>query len=360
MKKVTVTISIVLMTSIFLVSSCTTDQTTTTQENEVTTSQYTEQSTSPAKLKTIDLNILSYSSYIEYGSYRSFSSGKDYQGDFLHIIGEVQNPSSLSVQFDNDNVKATFYDATGSVVDVDFILRYRFSFADEVIIPPMGNWPFRLTLLDEEASESVASYEISARARETRERPLQVEVLNFGMFSNGSRKLVGEVENTTSDNIETRIIAIFYDETGSVIAADIILPSAVLRPSEKGPFWLSPLPKEALGEIERCELIAKYEISTEVCYREFEILNVVHEEGPDWKWDTLTGKVRNTGNQSCTSVWVYAIFYNAEGNVIDWGLSDVEPTQLEPGDIGTFELIAPSSPWQMPNYALLVVVTLPS
>ena len=354
-KVIAVVASVVLMAMTFLVTSCVTNQTSTTQQTEATTSQYTGQSTIPPKLKTIDLNIPSYSSYIEYGNYRSFSSGKDYQGDFLHIIGEVQNPSSLSVQFDNDNVKATFYDAVGSVVDVDFILRYRFSFADEVIIPPMGNWPFRLTLLDEEASESVASYEISARARETRERPLQVEVLNFGMFSNGSRKLVGEVENTTSDNIELRIIATFYDETGTVIAADIISSSRVLRPGEKGPFWLSHLPEEAPGQIERCELIAKYEISTEVCYREFEVLNLVHEEGPEWSWDTLAGEVRNVGNQSCTSVYVYATFYDAEGNVIASHSSVVDPVPLESGEIGTFELRAPSPPWQMPNYYLLVV-----
>ena len=341
------------MAMIFLVASCITDQTTATQETEVTTSQYTEQSTSPPKLKTIDLDIPSYSSYVEYGSYRSFSSGKIYQGDFLHIIGEVQNPSPLSVQFDNDNVKATFYDATGSVVDVDSLMRYEF--ADEVIIPPMGNWPFRLTLLDEEASESVASYEISARARQTRERPLQVEVLNYGLFSNGNLELVGEVKNTTGENIELRIIATFYDEKDTVIAADIIFSPPVLIPGEKSPFWLLPLPKEAPGEIERCELIAKYEISNAACYREFEVLNLVHEEGPEWKWDTLAGEVRNVGNQSCTYVWVYATFYDAEGNVIDTSLSYVEPIQLESGEIGAFELMAPSPPWQMPNYAFLVV-----
>ncbi len=85
-KVIAVVTSVVLKAMILLLASCITDQTTTTQETEVTTSQYTEQSTSPPKLKTIDLNIPSYSSYIEYGSYRSFSSGKIYQGDFLQLL----------------------------------------------------------------------------------------------------------------------------------------------------------------------------------------------------------------------------------------------------------------------------------
>ncbi len=249
-------------------------------------------------------------------------------------------------------MEANFYDADGSVIDADLVIRHKF--AEEEILPPGGKWPFRLILLDEEASQRVVSYELLAKGYETTEMPRQAEVLSYGLFQNANLKLIGEVRNATSDNVNVRIIALFYDEKDTVIAAQEFFAALVLRPGEKGPFWLLPVPTEAPGEIDRCELITRCEATGIMPYREFEVLNVVYQEGPKWKWDAITGEVRNIGQQSVTYIWVYATYYDAEGKVIYYSLSPVEPETLGPGETGSFELIAPSPPWQMPNYALLV------
>ena len=282
----------------------------------------------------------------------SWPSGERYKGDFYHVVGAIHNPSSVSVRLGEDKIEVTFYDASSSIIDADFVLEKKF--AEEEIIPPGGKWPFRLILLDEDASQRVASYELLARGYETAEIPGQAEVISYGLFQNANLTLVGEVKNTTSDNANVRLIAMFYDEKDTVLAVGEFFAALALRPGETGPFWLLPVPTEAPGEVERCELITRCEKTNIVLYREFEVLNVVFQEGPDWKWDAIIGEVRNIGQQSATSIWVYATFYDAEGKVIDYSLSSVEPETLGPGEIGSFELIAPSPPWQMPDYTILV------
>ena len=195
-----------------------------------------------------------------------------------------------------------------------------------------------------------------AKGHETTEMPHEAEVLSYGLLQNANLQLIGEVKNATGKNISVRLIATFYDEKGTVIAADAFYPLIVLVPGEKAPFNLLPVPTEAPGEIERCEVVARWEVSDETPYREFEILNLVYQEGPKWSGPNyrIKGEVKNSGEQSVTSVYVYATYYDIEGKVIDYSLSGVEPDTLEPGDKGSFELFAPPPPWEMLNYALLV------
>lgn len=314
----------------------------------ITTTPITTTSLPPTA---VALDILSHSSYIKYASYWSLYSGSQ-SGEFFHIIGELQNPTSENMKLDEDKIDVIFYDAGGSIIDTNSVLKY--DFAEEEIIPPGGKWPFRLVLMDEEASKKVASYELLAKGHSTNRMPYQAEVLDYGLFQNANLKLVGEVKNTTSENVNIRLIATFYDEKGRVISVKGFFAPIALAPGEKAPFWLVPIPTEAPGNIEGCELITRCEISDTVPYREFEVFNVVFQKGPEWSWDAITGEVRNIGQQSATYVFVYAAFYDAEGKIIDYGISGVEPETLEPGEIGSFELVTPSPPWQMPNYALLV------
>ncbi len=309
----------------------------------------------------VSLDILSHSSYTKYKSYVSWPSGKRYKGRFLHIVGEFQNPSSVHVRLDKDKIEVTFYDAGGSTIDADFVLKH--AFAREAVLAPGQKWPFRLVVVNEEASKRVASYELLAKGHQTSEVPDEVEVLSHGLFQNANLKLLGEVKNTTNENIQVRRIATFYDEKGTVIAADVFFPGVaiVLGPGEKAPFSLLPVPREVPGETERSEVIARWEVSDTAPYREFEILNLVYQEGPKWAGPQyrVEGEVKNSGKQSVTSVWVYATYYDAEGKVIYYSLSHVEPDTLAPGDKGSFELRAPPPPWvwEISNYALLVKST---
>ena len=158
--------------------------------------------------KSVGLDILSHSSYIKYASYWSLYSGSQ-SGEFFHIIGELQNPTSENMKLNEDKIDVIFYDAGGSMIDTNSVLKY--DFAEEEIIPPGGKWPFRLVLMDEEASKKVASYELLAKGHSTNRTPYQAEVLDYGLFQNANLKLVGEVKNTTSENVNIRLIATFYD-----------------------------------------------------------------------------------------------------------------------------------------------------
>ncbi len=324
------------------------------QEAEAPSPAPTEEPKPASEPTTVNLEVLSHSSYMKYGSYVSWPSGKHYKGHFFHIVGEFRNPGSLNVRLDNDKIEATFYDTGGSVIEPDFILKD--NFAEEEILAPGEKWPFRLVLLDEEASHQVANYELVGKGHETGEVPHRAEVLSYGLFQNANLKLIGEVRNTADENIRVRVIATFYDEKGTVIAADGFLPLVVLAPGEKAPFWLLPVPTEAPGKVEGCEIVTIWSVSDVAPYREFEILSVVYQEGPEWSWKhhTIKGELKNSGKQIVTSVWVYATYYDDKGRVIDYSLSEVEPDMLKPGDKGSFELIAPPPPWEMPDYALLV------
>lgn len=319
-----------------------------------------EEPTPTPEPSTVSLKILSHSSYISYKSYVSWPSGKRYKGHFFHIVGEFQNPSSVNVRLDEDKIEATFYDAGGSTIDADFILKHRF--AEEEMLAPGEKWPFRLSLVDEEASKRVASYELLARGHETTEVPHQAKLLSYGLFQNANLKLIGEVKNTTDENVGIRVIAIFYDEKGMVIAAGAFAISIrgglnCLAPGEKSPFKLVPIPKEAPGEIESCELLARWTISDTVPYREFEILNPVGETEPGagGTWYRIKGEVQNLGNQRVTVVVVSATFYDTEEKIVACGRSLTEPSELGPGDKGTFDLLAgPMPPEATTNYVLQV------
>ena len=49
--------------------------------------------------------------------------------------------------------------------------------------------------------------------------------------------------------------------------------------AEKAPFWLLPVPTEAPGKIEGCEIVTGSSVSVVAPYREFEILKVVYQGG---------------------------------------------------------------------------------
>jgi hypothetical protein len=282
-------------------------------------------------------------------------TGNKYRGDFLHIVGEFYNPSSHNVRLGDDKIEATLYDASGTVIEFDNIVKTVY-WKDETI-PPGGKRPFSLVVLDEDISNRVASYDLSAKGRRTSEEIIEIEIISFKLFPNRYHPdkyndLIAEVQNTTDNVIEVSLLATFYDEQGLVLKADTLFISTPLLPGEKAPFQLSPVAIEA----ERCELAVRCAVTEEIPYREFEVFNIAYEEGPTWRTsDSLTGEIRNTGQQSVTNVYMRVSFYDEEGVLVDWGIARVEPETLEPGATGTFEIYPlPPDPWQMPNYSLLI------
>jgi len=92
----------------------------------------------------------------------------------------------------------------------------------------------------------------------------------------------------------------------------------VISIGDKAPFWLLPVPREAPGKVEGCEIVTGWSVSGVAPYREFEILSVVYQEGPEWSWKhhTIKGELMNSGKQIVTSVWVYATYYDDIAEVL--------------------------------------------
>ena len=342
---------LIIIVSAFILVSCgySTSDSTSTQDNELPpTSPSTQITTS------VTLDLLNYRSYIEYGSYISFPSGNRYSGNFLYIVGEFYNPSSQNVRLGDEKIEATFYDTNGSVINVDADTVSEHKYLKDETIPPGGKWPFKLIILDEGVSSMVASYDLSAKGRRISDEIPQIEIISYRLFPNRYfpskyNDLIAEVQNTTNYFVEVTLLATFYDEEDLVIYADDLFITTPLCPGEKAPFGLSPV----LIEAKRCEVVARYVITQEIPYREFEVLNVDYEEGQTR--DSVTGEVKNTGQQSVTDVFMYVSFYDDEGELIDYRIAIVEPETLEPGGTGIFEIERlPSAPWQMPNYSILI------
>ena len=141
---------------------------------------YNTESTTTLTTQPVEkLVVQNCNSWIEYGNYISFSSGKRYEGTFFHVIGEVKNVSSKYVRLsDYTKIEATFYDVNGSIIDYDADLLTEYGFFKEEVISPGGKWPLRLILFDEEASTRVDSYELKAIGQTTTKLPLEAEILN--------------------------------------------------------------------------------------------------------------------------------------------------------------------------------------
>ncbi|MFQ6086400.1 MAG: hypothetical protein ACE5OY_09140, partial [Candidatus Bathyarchaeia archaeon] len=89
--------------------------------------------------------ILSHSSYMRYGKYKEFFTGKIYEGDFFHVVGEVQNIAAENIVVE---VVPVFYDETGAVIEAEPI---HTSIKPLEILAPDQKSPFEMIILDEDA-----------------------------------------------------------------------------------------------------------------------------------------------------------------------------------------------------------------
>jgi hypothetical protein len=292
-------------------------------------------------------------SWTEYGSYISFPFGKHYEGTFFHIIGEIKNVSSKYIRLnDSGKIEATFYDVNGSVIDYDINLLTIYRFFDTETVSPGGKWPLKLILFDEEASAKVDSFELKAKGRTTT-APDEAEILSYSLNGRADTYILyAEVKNIIKFTVEIKLIAIFYDEEGTVVSVESAPAAVATCSGEKSPAFIA-VHSENQGNITSYELITRCELSSSR-YADFETFNVVYHEGSGESRGTITGEVRNVGEKSIDNTYIYVSFYDTEGKIIDYTAVRVNPRTLGPGEIGTFELNEPSSPWQMPNYSLIV------
>ena len=61
------------------------------------------------------LDVVSHSSYLNHEKWKELFSGKTYEGNFFHVIGEVMNVGIESVTY---SVEVSFFDAKGNMINI--------------------------------------------------------------------------------------------------------------------------------------------------------------------------------------------------------------------------------------------------
>lgn len=333
----------VLIVGVTLISGCI------EQEDQKESPKVTQSPETPTPV-TAKVEIINHSSYMYSATYHQIF-GETWSGEFLHIVGEIQNISTVNITV--EEIDVVFYDANGAVIEDTLCCSVKPYLPN--ILSPGHKFPFRKVLLDEQVSKEVASYEFSIELTKTEEEPLPVKLVSYDMYQHPPPhehiyEIYGEVQNTCDENINSPTVwASFYDEDGRIIDAHSFwvgmeLGLDVLGPGEKSPFLIDYIPRnDIVGKIKSCELIIKSKVADETPYREFEILSYISEIKPVGVLGNcyvVTGEVKNTGEQNVSYVNIIASFYDAEGNLIATGWTLVGEHDLNAGETGTFELRA--------------------
>ncbi len=268
------------------------------------------------------VQVLSHSSYIEYGSYRithwlggrQMGNSTYVSGDLFHVVGEVQNIIEENIK--DVTIKIIFYDEYGAVIDPDNIYS-EFKMLD--ILTPGQKAPFEKVLLDAEASKRVARYEFLVESNITMEEPAMLEIPNHSSYrsSSGGFEVVCEVENIGVENIkDVTIFATFYDQQGTVIGVvpHIYGEIDILVPGQKSPFSLFYYGREGIERIQSYSLCAEGTKTTKEPYREFQIISQNIEPHPIQYG--VSGVVKNVGEQNATDIEGVATYYDSNGIIV--------------------------------------------
>jgi len=314
--------------------------------------------TPPPTPVTAKAEIVNHSSYMYSATYHQLF-GETWSGEFLHIIGEIQNIGTVNIKI--EKIDVVFYDANGVIIEDVSCSSVKPYLPD--ILNPEQKFPFRKVLLDEQVGKEVASYEFSIKLTKMKKSSLPVKLVSYEMYQHPSphehiHEIYGEVQNTGDENVNSPTVWIsFYDEDGRIIDACSFWVGAelgldALRPGEKSPFLVDYIPRnDIVGKIKSCELTS-YKLTIEskslnvAFYREFEILShksEIKQVGTLSGCYVVTGEVKNTGDQDVSYVNIIASFYDAEGKLIATGwtlVGELGEYDLNAGETGTFELRA--------------------
>ncbi len=283
-------------------------------------------------------DILSHTSYMKYGSWKEIFSGKTYEGDFLHVVGEIQNSGAVNLK--DFKIGATYFDSNGAVLDAGPTHLEH----DPRWLAPGEKAPFLLILLDEEASKEVARYELVLEFNETTEAPYELNTFGDRGYVNkwGTYNVIGEVQNAGERNIESvKLYATFYDENGRVIDIDYTYTGAtgldMLAPGQKSSFKLYPGRSDVKGQVQGYSLHADCKLTDRVIYRGFQILSQNSRVGTLGDY-IVEGEIKNVGDQDAKFVQIVATFYGTGKKVVAADSTFADPRDLKAGEIGQFKL----------------------
>jgi len=282
--------------------------------------------------------VLSHSSYTQAGKWRALGTSTAYEGEFLTIIGEVQN--SGSVNLDDFEIEPAYSDASGNAIEAGPIHTAQYP----GLLRPGEKAPFMVILLDEEAGRRVASYELGLGYTSTAEEPNELELLAERAFDSkdGFRHVIGEVRNAGLQNIESvKLLATFYDGAGTVIDMDFTFSGinglGTLAPGEKSTFDLYSDRADVQDRIHSHSVHAEAMTTDRPVYGEFEIVDQASRVGILGDY-IVEGTIKNTGDQDVTFVKVVGAFYGPDGRLAAAAFAYTDPIDLKAGETGEFSL----------------------
>jgi len=293
--------------------------------------------------------ILSHSSFIHSGSYKELLGGKTYEGDFLHIVGEIRNvgEANLTGSFGGMDISATFYDASGAVIEGH--IRYT-SVPALTILTPNSKSPFELILLDEEASARVARYELSLEFQSTDKAPPKLTFVqeNTCVNADGDFVLLGEIKNQDPKNIFlSKVVAAFYDGEGKIIATgDTHHFIHSLVPNQKTPFQIGAhCPRDIANKIESYGVWADCFLAEESLlkapYTDLKLISHSSSIEERTNYYIVKGELNNSGNKDALAQ-LYITFYGADGKIVtfqhDRIYSRIKAGQTEPFKVSFTDL----------------------
>gem|GEM_PF-2821598 len=282
------------------------------------------------------VKVLSHSSYLRYEEYKEITSGKVYEGNMFHVVGEILNVGASNVE--DVKIRPTFHAADGSVIDAGPV---HTSIQPLDILRPDDKSPFELILLDEEASGRVADYELSIEFTPTILKPYSPEIINHGSNVLSYYTVHGEVLNENDTDIRSvMVLATFYDEEGNVVGADRSwIDTDTLLPGQRFPFKLSNQGRgEITDDIMGYGLCAEGGIGVKIPYTGFQILSSKSAVN-DWGQYIVSGEVENVGGRDARFVRVFATFYGSDGKVVTYAWAHPKPSELAAGQTAAFEVM---------------------
>jgi len=160
----------------------------------------------------------------------------------------------------------------------------------------------------------------------------------------GYLHVVGEAQNTGDVWLQSvRIGATFKNQNGAVVGTSFTYTLLDrLPPGVTSGFDVFEFDKGKSAMIRSYTLAIEFE-TAEPLTTALEIINTSSSKD-SFGFLTIVGEVKNNGDTISEYTEVVAIFYGANGNVVDVGYTFTEPTTVQPRSQQSFKLIPTSDP----------------
>ncbi|MBA3944096.1 MAG: hypothetical protein H0X37_05980 [Herpetosiphonaceae bacterium] len=171
-----------------------------------------------------------------------------------------------------------------------------------------------------------------------------VPVLSSSTYvANGSRSIVGEVENNTSSNVEfVKIVASLYNSSGGSIGSSLNYADLdILTPGQRAPF--SILISSPPAGFDHYTLQTQWTTTSLQPISCTTVLSVSDRSAGFDDARLIDGQVRNDCSSTVQFVRLVATLYDASGRVVQAGLAFSTIATLTPGQTSPFEIAI--EPW---------------